>query len=302
MIAAPTTRIRPARADDEAAIENVAMANDESILWPGLPGLPGSPYLAHMLATGDMRVAEVGGTVVGFAGAIQVERTARGSDTHHLTDLFVHPGAQSKGVGRALVAALQEGRRDSPWATFSSNDPRAIALYVRAGMRPTWPAFYLDGPSGLVPAISGAAPRAVVRRIEGAEAAELELTITGERRAPAYRYWLGLPGSSAFAVELDGAVAAVGVVRGRRAGDGRWLERLVVHPDADGSVALASTIADPLVGGPPGGRLGLIAPGPQPLLPTLLERGFRIFDRDTFCATEPDLLDPTRIVPDSSFG
>jgi len=298
MIDAPATRIRPARADDEAAIETVAIANDESILWPGLPG---SPYLAHMLAAGDMRVAELGGTVVGFAGAIRVESAEGRPATHHLTDLFVHPGAQSKGVGRALLAALQEGR-GSQWATFSSNDPRAISLYSRVGMRPTWPAFYLDGPSGVTPAASGAAPGAVVRRIEAAEAAELELTMTSQRRAATYRYWLGLPSSYAFAVELEGAAAAVGVVRGRRAGDGRWLERLVVHPDADGSVALATAIADPLVGGPPGGRLGLVVPGPQPLFPTLLERGFRIFDRDTFCATEPDLVDPTRIIPDSSFG
>jgi len=55
MIAAPTIRIRPARADDEAAIETVAMANDESILWPGLPR---SPYLAHMLACASRTVGK----------------------------------------------------------------------------------------------------------------------------------------------------------------------------------------------------------------------------------------------------
>ena len=37
--------------------------------------------------------------------------------------------------------------------------------------------------------------------------------------------------------------------------------------------------------------------GPNPLLPALLEAGFRIVDRDQFLASEPDLVDPVRLLP-----
>jgi hypothetical protein len=33
----------------------------------------------------------------------------------------------------------------------------------------------------------------------------------------------------------------------------------------------------------------------------MLESGIRILDRDTFCATDPGLLDPVRILPNPGF-
>ena len=38
-------------------------------------------------------------------------------------------------------------------------------------------------------------------------------------------------------------------------------------------------------------------PGPHPVLPILLDAGYRIVDRDTFCSSEPGWLDPERILP-----
>ena len=32
------------------------------------------------------------------------------------------------------------------YCTFSSTDPRALALYIRMGMRPQWPHFNLNRP------------------------------------------------------------------------------------------------------------------------------------------------------------
>ena len=37
--------------------------------------------------------------------------------------------------------------------------------------------------------------------------------------------------------------------------------------------------------------------GPNPLLPVLLEHGFRIVDRDQFLASDPALVDPERLLP-----
>jgi hypothetical protein len=40
-------------------------------------------------------------------------------------------------------------------------------------------------------------------------------------------------------------------------------------------------------------------PGPSPVLPVLLEAGFRIDDHDVFMASGPGLVDPLRILPNS---
>ena len=84
------------------------------------------PWLRHVLRTGTLLVAERDGAVIGFAGIIE-----RG-ELVFLTDLFVAPETQSHGVGAALLAAVlpRDGRT---LATIGSSDPRALALYIRAG-------------------------------------------------------------------------------------------------------------------------------------------------------------------------
>ena len=52
----------------------------------------------------------------------------------------------------------------------------------------------------------------------------------------------------------------------------------------------------------PQARLRLAVPGPNPALAYLLALGFRILDHDTFCASNPGLVDPLRVIPDPSFG
>ena len=52
----------------------------------------------------------------------------------------------------------------------------------------------------------------------------------------------------------------------------------------------------------PAARLTFAVPGPSPAVALLLSLGCRITDHDTFCATDPDLVEPARLVPDPSFG
>jgi hypothetical protein len=68
-------------------------------------------------------------------------------------------------------------------------------------------------------------------------------------------------------------------------------------PDEVAGAVVVAVMHD--VGGK--GRAGLCIPGPHPAIPELLAAGYRIFERDTFCATDPRLIDPARIVPDPSF-
>src|SRR2546427_12012881 len=94
------------------------------------------PYLSHVLHTGTLYVAEKDGKILAFAGAI-----TRGN-VSFLTDLFVLPSYQSGQLGKTLLRSVLP-QDDLIHCTMSSNDPRALALYIRAGMRPQWPHFAL---------------------------------------------------------------------------------------------------------------------------------------------------------------
>jgi GNAT superfamily N-acetyltransferase len=124
--------IRAATPDDLPAIAAVMAAAGEPVEWPGLPGWP---YLEALLARPGGRVlvaSESDGSIAGVGASVPLR-----DDLRFLTDLFVHPDRQSAGVGRALLDAALAGT--SAHATFSSADPRALAAYVRAGLRPWWP-------------------------------------------------------------------------------------------------------------------------------------------------------------------
>jgi ribosomal protein S18 acetylase RimI-like enzyme len=298
----PEIRVRPATPADFEAIERIAAANDEPTLAPLWPGYL---YLEHLLAEATILVAERDGAIVGYAGAAVVggRRTAA-----HVTDLFVHPTAHGQGAGGRLLRELVAAVDADAWTTSSSSDPRALTLYVRAGMRPLWPILYLDGPLaaiGLVGAIDGLAAASFPMAPEAASA--LELAWTGRGFGPHYRHWAGRPGGTAFRVEAGGRAVAVGAVRGGRMRPGRVLDHLAIAPDADPGAVLPAALATDAVRGPyaapdPDVRLRLAVAGPNPALPTLLSLGYRITDHDTFCATDPDLVDPARVVPDPSFG
>jgi hypothetical protein len=68
---------------------------------------------------------------------------------------------------------------------------------------------------------------------------------------------------------------------------------MVVRPDAD---PLAPVLAA-LRRAARDGLVEVFLPGPSPLLRVLLDLGFLIHDRDQYLASEPDLVDPARLIP-----
>lgn len=291
--------LRDATFDDVPAIARVAAACDEPIETPGVPG---SPYAEHLLARGKVIVAESDGVVVGYAAAVPV------GAWRHVTDLFVHPAARDRGWGRALLAAVLEGQTAA--TTFASNDVRAIPIYVRAGMRALWPSLYLEGRAARLDATE-----LRVSPVTAAEAAAAELDITGMDRAADHAYWGTRRGAVPFVVLDDDAVVGVGCAVHRRGRPGRWLPHLAIAPHADAArvataavhaTARAGPIAEVGAGAahtPPGAAAhptSLCVPGPHPVLPILLEAGFRVVDRDIFLATGGAFVDPERLLPDPS--
>jgi GNAT superfamily N-acetyltransferase len=281
-------KVRPADAGDVPALAAILAANDEPMDWPDLPGL-GWPYLEHLVDRARTAVAVADDIVVGFGGSVPVGR----DDVRFVTDLFVDPLRQSRGAGGALLESVLQGAAQR--MTFSSSDERALGLYIRAGMRPWWPLLYLELAAGaLGDAVSGL--ESVQASVE--ETARISRAWTGIDRIADFGHYASLPEASGFLVRDGGTVAALGWARReRKRSDGRWLDHASIAPDAD---PLRATLAV-LLAAAAGERLVTAVPGPHPVLAVLLDRGARIAGRDQFCATDPGLLDPVRVLPNPGF-
>jgi GNAT superfamily N-acetyltransferase len=273
--------IRPATEADVAAMEAVMIANEDAP--PGEPPYaagPQQPYLGHLVRRGRVAVAVAGSEVVGFGAAAHTGRST------HLADLFVLPSRHGQGVGKRLLDEVLGGAW--PRTTFASSDPRALPLYVRAGMIPLWTNIYVSGDPALLP------PPAAGYRVDAVpfeEVVRLEREWIGAEREPEVPYWRGLADVRPIVVRAFGRVVATGMSRRRIIGVGRWINHLVAAPGEDPGPALYAGVREGLQGTEIGGAC---VPGPSPLLRPLLEAGFRIRDRDTFLASDQSLLDPAR--------
>jgi GNAT superfamily N-acetyltransferase len=277
------SEIRPATADDIPAIRALLRAHDnDTIVEPGAIDIVG-PYVRHLVANHVARVSADRGAVVGFGASLDTGRCRM------LSDLFVDPERLGSGIGRPLLDAVFDGA--AARATFASDDPRAIPLYVRAGMMPLWTQFYLDGDAGRLPEV-GAGIR--VRSALAGEGADLELSWDGADRTVDHAYWAAGPDGDAFVVEDAVGAAGIGYARARQVGTARVVDRLLLRPDAD-PVATATAALRRAARDNPVVRVHVL--GPNPLLPVLLEAGFRIVDRDQFLASDPSLVDPSRLLP-----
>jgi GNAT superfamily N-acetyltransferase len=233
--------------------------------WPA-----GPDYLDCERRYGRLAVAVRDGTgPVAFGGTLH-----RGGITH-LGDLFVDPAHQSAGAGRALLDEVLDGSGER--VTFATADPRAVPLYIRFGMIPRCPLFYVCGPTD---ALAGPETSTVdVSAVVAADAAA-----SGGDRAEVLHWYAGLPGvrvhsgpdGYAFTREVGGDVLV-----GPACGTETVLGAAARHP--------GRTVRLPLF-------------GLHPLLPRLLAAGLRIGDTDTYLASDGDLVPLDRYVPSADLG
>jgi GNAT superfamily N-acetyltransferase len=285
--------VRSATSSDISAMAAILEANGETDSWPDVPG---SPYLEHLVGRPATRplVGEVDGVVVGWGASIEVGGPRR----RFITDLFVDPVQQSRGVGRAILADLVDGADER--LTFSSGDQRALGAYIRTGMRPWWPVLYVTVPGTALQGVADAAMGVAVaaERADVAETARWSQAWTGMDRHADFDYDARLPDAAGWIIRVHGEPAAVAWSRRRRDGTGRTLVHATMAPSGD-PVAVALGVMRAAIDD--AGTLSCTVPGPHPALPWLLDHGARIVDRDTYCATDPGLLDPERILPDPGF-
>ncbi|HVA90270.1 MAG TPA: GNAT family N-acetyltransferase [Chloroflexota bacterium] len=283
--------IRDARPSDLSRVYEIAYENatrDD----PAPPPNPGFfADIQHEFHAGRMVVAERAGMVWGYASSV-----ARGRIVF-LSSLFIAPSRQSSGLGRALLEAL---RPPAPlvFCTDSSSDPRAVALYIQAGMRPRWPLFYLRGPA----VQRDLASPALETRVADAgdpELARWDAEISGRARPMDHAFWIaeeraiplwfsrgGSPVGYGY-VRLgagtlhESGAAVLGPIGARTASDARACVLAAVHWAAQRAPTL---------------RIDVL--GPHPVLEPLLAAGFLIIDQDIFMAGRGRLgFDPRRYIP-----
>jgi GNAT superfamily N-acetyltransferase len=261
--------IRPATAADLPGIRGVADEHDLRGLWPG--GDSGPDFLDAELAYGRLGVAVPDGVVTGFTG------TFRRGHLTHLGDLFLRTGHQSRGLGTALLDWALSGAEAV--VTFASADPRAMALYLRAGLVPRVPLVYLEGQLR-------EAPSAVTDSRDGdlEHALQLDAAASGGARADLLRWYAGVEG-----------------VRVTTAGDSyaftRTLgDRVIIGP-AGGAPAVEAALRAAI-----GHHLHLAVPGGHPLLPRLVRAGLRIDELDTVMTTSPAVVDFGHYLPSADLG
>jgi len=133
-----TPFVRPSTAAD---LDDVARLFRGYLEFYGRPADPAATreFLAARLGDGDsvVLVAEVGGTVVGFAQCYPTWSSLSLARAWVLNDLFVDPAGRGSGAGRALVRGVLAAARDAGAVSVSletaATNRAAQALYVAEG-------------------------------------------------------------------------------------------------------------------------------------------------------------------------
>ncbi|HMK11670.1 MAG TPA: GNAT family N-acetyltransferase [Acidimicrobiales bacterium] len=247
-------------------------------------------HLRHLRETGRMVMASIDGRPAGFGGIVVRSGVTR------LADLFVDPDHQGRGVGKALLAELLDGA--SVMTTSASTDPRALPLYVRAGMRPLWPYHFLFGdPRSVAPPSS-----VTIEAADSDELVDIDRAATGFDRATDHEYYeVGCRAQPLRIVSEGRAIGFTYLEPPQPWAPNRWiLLTLAVVPGHESGDALRAALA--YAGAQGASALFTAVPGPNPVLASLLDDGFVIPEQDIFMATSPDLVDPLRHHYHPGFG
>lgn len=148
-------------------------------------------WIEHLAATAaeDWVAEDPDGSIVGWAQSIERDGLLE------LTLFFVDPATQSRGIGRGLLERAFPQGRGPARAIVATEDPRALALYLRSGVAFVTTSVDVYG----VPAISAVDTDLQLERVAGDEASRfaalddimgVEREVLGHGRAADVRFLL----------------------------------------------------------------------------------------------------------------
>jgi ribosomal protein S18 acetylase RimI-like enzyme len=129
--------VRPARLEDEAPLARIDRATWTWLTSPSPPPPATRPFFDASTRPDDVLVAELDGTVAGYARLGHPTSLAASTHVLMITGLAVDPDLQGRGVGAALLdgvlaEARRRGARKLSLRVLGENDA-ARRLYERAG-------------------------------------------------------------------------------------------------------------------------------------------------------------------------
>jgi GNAT superfamily N-acetyltransferase len=312
------TIIRPATAVDlDQVYEIWYQAETQGFPDPPLRG-GRPPIFQHEIETGEMYVAEARGRILGYTASI------RRGQVIYLSELYVRDDVQSSGIGKALLGqVLPRGcrapslndhrqmhvrsagfRRGSTCCTLSSSDPRALGLYIRAGMQPRWPHFLLYADSSHLAELPTGDVEIAPAEPGDPELVRWDADVGGRHRPQDHAYWITEAAATPLWLVQEGETAGYGYVQRHSHEIALW------HPEAlclgpigacSAAAALDCTCAVVAWAAARAPALALGVPAGHPCLPILLDAGFRITYVETFVSTVRDLwADPACYLPSGS--
>ena len=228
-------------------------------------------------------VAEHGDTIIGFGFSWMTEKF------WFLSQLFVRPETQAKGIGLALLAkTLMQARRNGATNRALITPAYNIAstgLYLNNGLYPREPLYRVAAPAqavaqSLVDAGYDATPIALWP--EPREwMAEINEALLGLRRDLHHRFLLGGGTERGVRVERTGELAGYAYI----SAEGH-VGQLAIAPDADAEAVVAAALSCAVQSGP--SRVSMIVPGgADAVMQMVLALGFRIEEPYVLMASQP---------------
>lgn len=140
-------KVRPANSEELQELAGIGLASWRKGILPLIAAdvvsriEKDNPFIPFLEEHGEnILVAEADGVLAGLGAAEHGD--------NHISDIWVAPQHEGKGVGSALIAALEERFRSNGFteATIrvSANNTRALGLYLHLGYRETWRGFDHD--------------------------------------------------------------------------------------------------------------------------------------------------------------
>jgi GNAT superfamily N-acetyltransferase len=280
---------RPAKPEDLAEAERVVQQSGNALRvrhgrqpWPAPPPTAFPRFCLAQDPSG-LWVAEHGDTIVGFGFSWMTERF------WFLSQLFVKPDTQAKGIGQALLSrTLMQAERngaDNRALITPAYNTASTGLYLKNGLYPREPLYRMAAPAQAVAqnlVDTGYDITPVAPWPESGEwTGRIDQELLGFRRDLHHQLLLG--GFAARAVRIEHAGRAAGYAYISSQGH---VGPLAIAPDADAKAVVTAALRCAPEGG--ARQVSMIVPGrAEIVMQTALALGFRIEEPYVLMAWRP---------------